>query len=352
MLALLLGLMLSQVDAPTTPLEFERHSFFEMTPDMVTFLEEHVLHQHNDRAKLDALLRAIFSEDGLGMTYSNNETLSPQDTFRTRTGNCLSFTGMFIAMARYCGFFAGFQEVSDISSYEQNGHFTVLNRHINAIVFINGRQIEVDFNSDRSREFRLVHHATDLRGIAHYYNNLGAECLARHEYDMARNYFNKSIEIDPSFSQSWTNFGVLERLSGNYNEAEACYLKAQSLNQFNHTAKMNLAHLYTLQGKNHEAEKLKSQIRKFRERNPYYHFGLGRTALKEGRYEDAVSHMRKAIRLHREQPRFLVGLAHAYQKLGRERKAQRLIEKAKTLAAQHDQPNLFDLKLQRMMADN
>lgn len=343
--------LLQEPETQTKTLDFDPKTFFEMSPEMVLFLENNVNNRVSESDKLDALLYAIFNEDNLNMTYSNYQTMTPKQTFQRRTGNCLSFTGMFIAMARYCGLYARFQEVSDISSWTQHGKFTIFNRHMNAVVFIGGRRLEVDFNIDRDKEFRLVNHATDLRGIAHYYNNLGAECLANEDYQAARSYFEKSIQMDSKFSQGWTNLGVLERVTGNYQEAEKCYLKAQGLDRYDQSASMNLAHLYDLQGKTQEAEKLKRRIRHFRERNPYYHYGLGKTAINENRFDEAVKHMKKAVRLHKNQPQFLLGLAGAFQKAGKSKKAQKFYDKAKELARTSEEMSLYDLKLQRSFID-
>jgi len=350
-LYLIFILLQEPVTPPAETLVFTVETFFELSPEMKAFLDEYVMIRVTEMDRLKSLLYNIFDKDKLNLEYSNNQTYTPKKTFAYRSGNCLSFTGMFISMARYCGLYAQFQEVSDISSWSQNGKFTIYNRHMNAIVFIDGRRMEVDFNYQIDKGFRMVHHATDSRAISHFYNNLGAEALAVATYPKARFYFEKAIEADPEFSQPWTNLGVFYRVTGDYKKAEELYLHAQELNRFDYTAKMNLAHLYELQGKKRQSDILKREIRHFRESNPYYHFALGKTAFDNGDFKKAVSHLKRAVRLHSTHPKFLVTLAAAYQKIGKLRKARKLVKKAKTQAKTQQEKVLYDLKLQLLFAE-
>jgi len=328
---------------------FDLNDFFQPSQEMKTFLDAHVRNRVTEEDKLRALLHLIFDKDKLNMTYSNYQTMTPRQTFNARTGNCLSFTGMFIVMARYCDLYAQFQEVSDASSWARHGKFMVYNRHMNSIVYIHGRKVEVDFNYQVDKNFKIIHRVSDQRGIAHYYNNLGAECLAMDKYDLARHYFMASIKMDPGFSQGLTNLGVLERVTGHYKLAEKCYLQSAKLNRFDYTPLMNLALLYNMQGKIRESDRLMRKVRRFRERNPFYHYTLGRTSLDEKHYREAVSHFKRALRIHKTNPRFLVGLAAAYQMTGKLEKARKLVLKAKDLVESKDK-YIYDLKLQRLYA--
>ena len=325
---------------------FDPVTFFDLSPEMKNFMDEYVMVHYTDVGRLNYLLEAIFDPARLNMTYSNHQTTTPIETFALKSGNCLSFTAMFIAMARYCEVDAKFQEVSDLSSWTQKGDFTVYNRHMNCSVFVDGVNKEVDFNYLNKKEFRLVSPATDKRGIAHFYNNFGAESLGNGNISLARLYIEKAIEMDPEFSFGWTNLGILHRLNGDYSLAEDCYKKASKLNSKDHTPLLNLAYLYRIQGKEDQAGRLMKKVKRFLALNPFHHYELGRAAFDSGQYEAAVIHFKHAVKLHDTHPRFLLALAAAYQKVGRTDKATRLIEKAKKQAGTYDEKALYDKKLQ------
>jgi len=330
---------------------YDPDTFFELSEEMKQFMDEHVMTRVGDAQRLTFLLNAIFREDGLNMTYSNHRTTTPSETFLLRTGNCLSFTAMFIAMARYSGVKAGFQEVFDLSSWTKRGEFTVFNRHINCAVWVEGKRKEVDFNYLNKRDFRLVTSVSDARGIAHFYNNLGVEELGAGDNAMAKYYFKKSIETDQEFSFGWANLGILHRIEGDFDLAEASYLRASKINPDDHTPELNLAHLYNLQGKQHQAERILKRVRRFLERNPFHHYQLGKEEFANGNYKESAKHFRRALRIHDTQPQFLTALAGAYQQMGKIKKATRLVEKAKENAAMGEEA-LYDKKLQLLAASS
>jgi len=334
------------VQETPSPNLFEPSSFFELSPEMKHFLDENVMLYPNEYTRYNALITSIFDENGMGMSYSNNSTTIPKETFRLRSGNCLSFTAMFISMARYCGFDCRFQEVYDLSSWTQKGNLTVFNRHMNCLLVLDGRRKEIDFNYYRKRESRFTFPVTDLRGIAHFYNNLGAEQLSLQNGYLAKVYFEKSVETDPSFSYGWTNLGVLHRINGSFDLAEDCYKRAAKLNKLDHTAVMNLVHLYNLQGKTNLAQRYEKRAKKMQEKNPFYHYALGKEAYNTGHYEAALKHLNNAVRLNDTHPEFLLSLAAVYQKTGRQEQAEELIAHAKLQAETYEAKALYDRKLQ------
>ncbi len=116
-----------------------------LNEEMKQFLDEVVM-EKSPYMRLQTLVYAIFSEDFLNLTYDNSRTKTAIETFKTRNGNCLSFTTMFVAMARYAGLDAHFQEVFILPTWTKKGDIVLLSRHMNAVVQLPGRQAEIDFN--------------------------------------------------------------------------------------------------------------------------------------------------------------------------------------------------------------
>ena len=70
----------------------------------------------------------------LDFDYEPSLTLTAADTFNHRTGNCLSFTAMFIAMAREAGLKAWFQEVKLPPEWSSVNDTFLVSMHVNAVV--------------------------------------------------------------------------------------------------------------------------------------------------------------------------------------------------------------------------
>ena len=97
--------------------------FLALNDEMRQFLDKHVGHLDDPTQRLNHLVHVIFSEKLLNLEYDNSRTRTAIETFQSKNGNCISFTAMFVAMARYLGIDAQFQEVTNFPDLEQIGEY-------------------------------------------------------------------------------------------------------------------------------------------------------------------------------------------------------------------------------------
>ena len=97
----------------------------EVTADMAEFLDRSVDAKRTEQTRLTDLLNAIVDEERFELVY-DDKTRTASETFRDRRGNCLSFTNMFVAMARYLDLSAQFQEVDIPPDWSTAGHALLL----------------------------------------------------------------------------------------------------------------------------------------------------------------------------------------------------------------------------------
>jgi transglutaminase-like putative cysteine protease len=81
-----------------------------VSAEMQAFLNAHVARGVDRVARVRQLAGAIVDESRFGLKYDET-TRTAAETFRTRRGNCLSFSNMFVALARSVGLTVDFQEV-------------------------------------------------------------------------------------------------------------------------------------------------------------------------------------------------------------------------------------------------
>src|SRR4051794_10491152 len=62
-----------------------------------------------DWLRMKRLLHGMQASGYLDLTYENERTLTAAETFAARSGNCLSFTNLFVALARAANLAAEFQ---------------------------------------------------------------------------------------------------------------------------------------------------------------------------------------------------------------------------------------------------
>jgi Flp pilus assembly protein TadD len=301
----------------------------EMSPEMKAFVDNHVNRGISPSDRLHALTAAIFQGNDLHFSFFP-ESRTAGETFRHRSGNCLSFTLLFISMARYLNLDAQFHEVEIPPTFNKKGNFVVLNQHINSIVFIGPTAYSVDVFPEAASMETLGRIVSDQRGFAYFFANKGADELSKGNLALADQFLKIAIEIDPSTISALINLGVVQAQAERFDEAAYYYNRALKLDKKNMAALTNLANVYEKTGRTAEFLLLQQKVKKYQDLNPYYHFDLGLQSYAQGDYETALSHYEKAIKLKSADPSFYLAEAHLYEKTGQKEKAvakMRLAEK-------------------------
>jgi len=332
--AALLTLSLAAVataQAPAAPAPesapIPREEVLRLSPQMKAFLADNVAGGSAD-LRLHSLMDALFERGRLGVSYSNVRTTTAARTFELKSGNCLSFTLMFAAMARHVGLEVRFREVGEVLSWDQRGAVLLNNKHLYAEVPIGREVVAVDFIPGANKRYRRPRLVGEDRVIAHFYSNLGAESLAAGEPERALAELQRAIATDETFGWAWSNLGVVYRLLGHPEQAERAYLEAFRLDSTDVTPLSNLANLYAGQGKARRAARLERRVERHRRRNPFYHYRLSLQESAAGRTKAAIAHMRRAVRRVPDDPRFRLRLAELYHAAGRQSRAERSLEMA------------------------
>ncbi len=322
--SLLLAISLSLAGSPQAPTNEDP---LKINDEMIRFLNENVDHSSDRFLELQSLVRKLFQENALHFTYVQ-ETRTAIDTFEKRGGNCVSFTILFIALARQLGMDAKFREVSIVPTWSKIGNVVTMHGHANAAVFIGGEGYVVDLfpRVDRIQLGGRV--VSDGRAIAHFYNNKGVDHLGAGRYATAIEWFQKALESDPTSTFAWANLGVAQAFAGRLNEAENSYRQAIQLDAGELTAMSNLASLYERMGRFREAKSYKAKVKKFNLRNPYYHFDLGLQAFSAGDYRESIVHYKAALKLKSVEHNFCLAMAKSYAQLGQWDKASEYLKLA------------------------
>ncbi len=92
-------------------------------------------------------------------------------------------------------------------------------------------------------------------GLARLWSLKGAALDQQEDYDLARKYYARALEITPNDPNVMTNVGLSFALSGDPQTAEGWLRRAVSIPGASQAIRQNLALVLQLQGKNEEAEK-------------------------------------------------------------------------------------------------
>jgi Flp pilus assembly protein TadD len=336
-------------------------------------MDESITPIRNKKRRLDALVEVLIDKVKFDTENDRYGTRTAQESYDTGTANCLSFSNLFVAMARYVGLSAQFQEVPTPPNWIRTGEAIFNTRHIAALVDVHGvsgRMVDLHiregdsfiiWNRGSDRYYfsptnfdafgneinpRSGRSIPDHRAFAQYYNNIASEYLAERNFSDAFRYYVKAIKVDPKLSFAWSNLGVVYSRNNQHEAAEAAFLQGMRVvpRQDDVTAMNimnNMVKLYERSGDKEKAEFYLKEVASFREKNPYYLYTMARTSYHEAFYERSIKYFKAAIRRKDDDHLFYYGLALAYSKLGDSEGFEKSIDKAKHYAWDEEQKSYY-----------
>jgi len=303
---------------------------YELTDEMRAWVHKVVPHAEVPRDKrLQLLLDALLDHDkGLGITYEGHYTGTAAEVFATRRANCLSFTNIFVGLAREIGVEAFYLDVDDIQRFEREGDLVVVSGHVSA-GFAVDREIQVlDFTLAPVAHYREIRRISDRTAVALYYSNRGGELLRGGQYTEALPWLRSSVVLDPDLARGWVNLGVALRRTGDPTAAEAAYRKALEIDPDASSAYQNLSSILRLRGQQKEADEMLALAARVGVRNPFSYLDLGDLSLAHGRLDEAHRYYKKALHLYREHAEPYAAMGQWAAAAGDLREARRWLEKA------------------------
>lgn len=298
--------------------------------EMQALLQERVLEPADNPADRLSLLLDLMSsgENGMGLRYEEDATLTVEEAYRQKQANCLTYTLLFLALARQAGITAHPQEIDETLSWQQQGDIVYRSNHVNAIARGNSQWHVVDVASGSVIARHPPHRITENRLLAQYYNNRAAWLMGHDQLQAALMHADMAIALDPKYPVTWSNTGVIRLRIGDLWGAERAYLRALSLDPMHASALSNLDSLYRRLGQPERAAPYRHRLEKVQRLDPFHQFMLALEYAKRGDSTHAINHYRRAIRLQGDEPRFYLGLARVYLAIGNQRSADRALRRA------------------------
>jgi tetratricopeptide (TPR) repeat protein len=310
----------------------------EIPPELRHMLQQRVVRRSQSQPeRLQRLIEMMFDPDGLGLQYGASETHSVAGSFATRRINCLSFTLMFVALARQAGLEVRAQEVGGVLSWHEKDGIAYNYGHLNAQVRMDGRIVTIDLDRSILVDRRGPRMIADARLFAHYYNNRAVELMAQGQRGMARAYFRQALRGDPGLVDAWNNLGLLDGMEHAYAAAAADYAQALELDPQHAAALSNAFNLYRRTGEQDAAAQMLARLQQVRARDPFHQYTLAAEAERRGDHVAAGRLYARAIALYPQAHQFHFGLARVALLSGDHVLAERELRLAHSLGPPSEQ---------------
>lgn len=310
----------------------------QLPPALHALLRQRIDPRADAEQRLQQLVALAFDANGLNLQYDPKATHSVAESYASGRVNCLSFTLLFVAMARDVGLPAQVQEVRRVLSWYEDGNALYNVGHVNVGVRVDSGRGSIDLDRSVLMDRRGPHPISDRRALAHYYNNRGAELMVDGDLDGARAHLAMAMQMDPRFAGAWNNQGVLAVRDGDSAAAARDYAKALQIDPEHLPALSNALALARRLGDGARAAALQTQMARVRQRDPFQQYLLGTEAEQRQDYAAAIAYYRHALHLYDGAHLLYFALARAYLHSGDTRRATAALREAMAHADPATQP--------------
>lgn len=329
---------------------------FTLSPEMKSYLDDPAFRSsvRSSGATL-ALMDALYKKSGLKIDYEANLTRPAAETFKARTGNCLSLVIMTAAFAKALNIDVVYQNVMVDEQWSRTSSLYIGNTHVN-LSLANpgdassrfdafGSRYVIDFiPSDAAAKQRA--YPINYRMVeAMYLNNRAGEALAEGRVDDAYWWAKASVARDPGFMMAYNTLGVTYQKQGKLAQAEHVYKRALVRVPEDTVVMHNLVQVLKAVGKDQESAALAAQLASIEPFPPFYFFEKGLLAMNDGKVEEAKTFFARELRRSPYNHEFHFWLAMAHLRLGDARAAKSELAAAINSSTTADATQRYSAKL-------
>ena len=297
---------------------------FHVSEEMRAWAEEKLrpFSAASPEIKLEALQQAFFDRGEFEFEYEGIRTLTAEEAFAARHGNCMSFTSLFIALSRSLGLPTFLVSVKRQPGIERDDDLVVVNRHVVAGYRSPNKIYIYDFYVNTTAPYLSRRVIDDLAASAIYHTNIGGLAIRRSDYEEALRNLEIATVLAPDWAPAWVNLGVTHGRLGDEDAAFDAYQRALIAEPGNSSALINLAKMYQAQGRVEEARTALLAAAEGT-RNPFTLIAMADAEMLRGDLEEARQYLRRARWWYGKEPEVFDALARLAVLEGEHERAER-----------------------------
>jgi len=299
----------------------------EITPEIKAAAESYSGGVGGTIDELRRIQSALFDSKKFTFDYEATLTETAAEALAARRGNCVSFTNLFIAMARSRGLAVKAGYMTPRITGVRHGDLVYVTTHVVAVFALHDRSVVFDFYRTREEPSARIRLLDDFELASLLLNNRAVEALSSGEYAVAETRLNDVLKLAPSFAAAYGNLGVLRRRRGDTAGAFDAYRSALALDPRDPSVLGNLAALYRSLGRDREA-KAALELADMSRATPYTLLARGDLEAADGRVDAALRFYKRAARLDPKNAEAQVSIARVAHGAGRDDVARRAAGRA------------------------
>jgi Tfp pilus assembly protein PilF len=306
--------------------KIQASEIFTIDSELRTYLDTNLAPKMHEKGVQQALFDAMYGKQALKLEYDAVITRNASETFKARSGNCLSLVILTAAIAKEYGISLQYQKVYVDENWSRNNGLYFSSGHVNVVLgkkrFENRMMMDkmsmltIDFLPPEDTAIQRTADIEEKTIIAMYMNNRAAESLVRGKLDDAYWWSREAIMQDPQFSASYNTLGVIYLQHHNAQQARIAFNYALERDPGSTTVMTNLLQTLNQLGEAQEAQKISAKLSAEQPYPPFHFFKLGMTAMEQKDYKFAKKMFSKELDRAPSYHEFHYWLAIAQVRLG------------------------------------
>ncbi|MFZ6672816.1 tetratricopeptide repeat protein [Undibacterium sp. Xuan67W] len=335
-------------------------NIFAVSDEMRQYISFNIASEIRAKGAQKGLFDALYSKHQLKLEYDAEMTRNAPDTFKVRSGNCLSLVIMTAAFAKEMGLSVQYQSVAIDETWSRRANLYFSTGHVNLVLgkrrfdtsnaYDYYQALTIDFLPPEEVRGQHVTPIDESTIIAMYMNNRAAELLSTGHLNDAYWWAREALVQSPSYLPSYNMLGVIYWRHRNLFEAEQAFNFALEREPDNLLAMANLAQVFIAQGRDEEAKDLHAKLERLQPFPPFYYFDRGIAAMKNNDYAQARDWFAKEVDRAPHYHEFQFWLALAYFRLDDIRQARKHMAIAMQNSTTRNDQALYAAKLDRLNA--
>ncbi|OYU43861.1 MAG: hypothetical protein CFE44_16060, partial [Burkholderiales bacterium PBB4] len=192
---------------------------FALDPDLLAELRSPKMQRASTDHRIQYVVDTLVDNKAQPFLYVAGHSTVAAETWRKRAGDCLSLTVLAYAIGQELKLAVSMQEINGTVVFDRRGSIDFRVGHVNVFVhrhMSNETAIATSLNRGVVIDFEPSYGAArpgkalSRQGIlARYYNNLGADYLAKGNVAKAYAHFKAAMQTDAAFTAAATNMAWL-----------------------------------------------------------------------------------------------------------------------------------------------
>jgi len=300
--------------------------------------------------RIKRLMRYLNDQQEISFHYSRDHSYTAIEAFKAREGDCLSYSNLYVGLARYLKLPVYFVDIDEAPHYYMNKGTLFRSTHV-AVAYterfnamnINPFVVIIDFSRESSKwKLWLYELIDDSHAFALFYNNIAVEHMSSGDLGYAEKLLTFLLREEPNVKELYNNLAVVKMDLMKYPEALEVLREGIRLYPDYRPYYTNAVQAARGAGKPLLAEEYENMGIRLASSDPFFLFNQGIKSYNMKNYAEAEKHFKAALKKNRNSPFLYAWLARVYLESGQEEKGIEAFRKVQKLAPNH--PMLRELR--------